>query len=208
VKDPRFAKLMVLVNSAVPLACLGWDAYHDRLGANPVNFALKTTGMLTLVFLLLSLTVTPARKISGWNFLNNFRRMLGLYAFFYACLHFLIYFTLVQSLQVRAIVADVTQRPFIIFGMTGLLAMVPLALTSTTGMIRRLGAARWKRLHQLVYVAGIAGAIHYMYVGKVATLQPRIFAAVLVVLLGYRLIGHRLPTFRKRPPAARGAVSS
>ena len=117
-KDTAFYKFVVLVNGAVPLAMLCWDAYWHQLGANPVSFAIRTTGMLTLVFLLLSLTVTPARKISGWNFLSHFRRTLGLYAFFYGLLHLSTYFVFDRSLDFAGMVSDVAARPFILVGMT------------------------------------------------------------------------------------------
>ena len=137
-KDPAFSKLVVLVNGAVPLAMLGWDGLRHRLGADPIAFAIRTTGMLTILFLLLSLTVTPARLITGWNWLSHFRRMLGLYAFFYGVLHLCLYFVFDRSLSVGGTVADVVKRPFILFGMTALILMIPLAATSTTRMIKRL----------------------------------------------------------------------
>ena len=205
-KDPGFAKFVVLVNGSVPLAILCWDAYWHQLGANPVTFALRTTGMLALVFLTLSLSVTPLRKISGWNYFSNFRRMLGLYAFFYGCLHLLTYFAFDRSLDLGSTVNDVIKRPFILVGMTALLLMVPLALTSTNAMIKRLGAARWKRLHRLAYVSAIAGVLHYYLLVKADIRQPVAFACVLAILLGYRVVGDRIPSFRKKAPAVRMAV--
>jgi DMSO/TMAO reductase YedYZ heme-binding membrane subunit len=188
-RDPRFAKFVVFVNSAVPLAMLGWDALHDNLGANPVEFAIRTTGMLTLIFLLLTLTVTPIRKLTGWNWLSHFRRMLGLYAFFYGCLHFLTYFGFYQSFNVKSVIADTIKRWFILFGMTALLMMVPLAITSTNGMIKRMGAKNWKRLHWLVYPAAIAGVVHYYLLVKADTTMPAIFGVVLGLLLWQRVSG-------------------
>jgi methionine sulfoxide reductase heme-binding subunit len=201
VKDPGFAKLVVFVNSLIPLALLCWDAWTHQLGTNPQENAIRTTGMTALVFLMLCLAVTPARKISGWNFLSHFRRMLGLFAFFYGSVHLFIYFGLYQSFNVRAVLTDTLQRPFIFLGMTALLAMVPLAATSTNGIIKKMGSARWKRLHRLVYVAGIAGVLHYYFLVKADTNRPLAFAAVLAVLLGYRL-SKRLASPAGRPPAS------
>lgn len=188
-RDPRFAKLVVFVNSAVPLTMLAWDALHDNLGANPVEFAIRTTGMLTLIFLLLTLTVTPIRKLTGWNWLSHFRRMLGLYAFFYGCLHFLTYFGFYQSFNVKNVLADTIKRWFILFGMTALLMMVPLAITSTNGMIKRMGAKRWKQLHWLIYPAAIAGVLHYYLLVKADTTMPALFGVVLGLLLWQRVSG-------------------
>jgi sulfoxide reductase heme-binding subunit YedZ len=204
--DAQYAKFLVAVNASVPLALLAYDGYHHRLGANPFNFAIHTTGMLTLIFLLLTLCVTPVRKLFSWNFASNFRRMLGLYAFFYCCLHFLLYFAFDKSGSLAAVFTDVRKRPFILFGMTGLLLMLPLAITSTNGMIKRMGAKRWKALHKLVYLAAIAGVLHYCLFGKILTGKPITFAAVLALLLIYRLFADRIPPLRRRPtPAARRA---
>jgi sulfoxide reductase heme-binding subunit YedZ len=191
-KDPRFPKLVLFVNATVPLAILAWDAYWHHLGANPVEFALRTTGMLALVFLILSLIVTPARKISGYNAFSHFRRMLGLFAFFYGITHLAIYLVLYRSFDLSAVWKDLTTRRFILLGMSALILMIPLALTSTNGMIKRLGAARWKRLHQLVYPAAVAASIHYLLVAKVFLPQPIAFAVVVWALLAYRAFGRRL----------------
>ena len=161
-KDTRFAKFLVLVNGGVPLLLLGWDAYHHQLGANPVNFAILTTGMLTLVFLMLTLLVTPVRKITGWNWLIFSRRTFGLYAFFYGCLHFLIFFglSLDHPFSVSNALSEMFKRKYLFVGITALLLMAPLAATSTNGMIKRLGAAKWKRLHRLVYLSAVAAAVY------------------------------------------------
>ncbi len=182
---------------------LGYDASQHRLGANPVEYLIRTTGMLALVFLILSLAITPARKISGWNSFSHFRKMLGLCAFFYGLLHFSSYFIFDRSLSLKSTWDDTFARPFILLGMTALLVMVPLALTSTNGMIKRLGAARWKKLHRLAYVAGAAGAIHYFLLVKADTGQPLAFSAVLILLLGYRLANAYLPALRRKPVIAR-----
>ena len=183
----RFAKFLVLINAGVPAALLGWDALHHQLGANPVNFAILTTGMLTLIFLMLTLLVTPLRKITGWNWLIFSRRTLGLYAFFYASLHFLIFFSLDRSFSFQSTLAEMVKRKYLIIGSIGLLGMVPLAITSTNAMIRRLGAKRWHALHRLVYVVAIAGVVHYYMQVKADVRKPLAFAGVLAVLLGYRV---------------------
>jgi sulfoxide reductase heme-binding subunit YedZ len=196
--DIRFAKLLVLVNGSVPAALLIWDAYNHHLGANPVNYAILTTGMSALIFLLLTLLVTPLRKISGWNWIISLRRMLGLFAFFYACAHFLIFFSLDRSFSISGTLREMVLRKYLIIGSTALLVMVPLAATSTNGMIKRLGGKRWRALHRLTYVAAIAGVIHYYMQVKADVRQPLVFAAVLTLLLGHRLVVY----WRQRKPAA------
>ena len=183
----RFAKFLVLVNAGVPVALLAWDALHHQLGANPVNFAILTTGMLTLIFLMLTLLVTPLRKLTGWNWLIFSRRTLGLYAFFYASLHFLIFFSLDRSFSIQSTLTEMVKRKYLIIGSIGLLCLVPLAITSTNAMIRRLGAKRWHALHRLIYVVAIAGVVHYYMQVKADVRLPLVFAGVLAVLLGYRV---------------------
>ena len=189
--DIRFVKFLILVNAAVPGALLAWDAWHHQLGANPVNFAILTSGMLTLVFLLLTLLVTPLRKITGWNWLIFSRRTFGLFAFFYALAHFSIFFTLDRSFSVPSTLAEMVKRKYLIIGSIGLLAMVPLAVTSTNAMIKRLGAKRWHALHRLAYVAAICGVIHYYMQVKADVRQPLAFAGVLIILLGYRVVASK-----------------
>ena len=184
--DIRFIKLLILVNGAVPLALLVWDQSHHRLGANPQNFLILTTGMMTLTFLVLTMAVTPLRKVTGWNWLIQFRRMLGLYAFFYGCLHFLCFFSLDRGFSVSSTLTEMLKRKYLIVGSTALIVMIPLAITSTNAMIKRLGGKRWRALHRLAYVAAIAGVIHYYMQVKADVRQPLMFAAVLAVLLGYR----------------------
>jgi sulfoxide reductase heme-binding subunit YedZ len=195
--DIRFAKLLILVTGAVPLTLLVWDQAHHRLGANPQNFLILTTGMMTLIFLVLTMAVTPLRKITGLNWLIQFRRMLGLYAFFYGCLHFLCFFSLDRGFSISSTLTEMVKRKYLIVGSTALLVMVPLAVTSTNAMIKRLGGKRWRALHRLAYVAVICGVIHYYMQVKADVRQPLVFAAVLAILLGYRLMDY----WRRSKPA-------
>lgn len=187
-KDARFAKTVLLVNGLVPLVMLGWDALHGRLGANPIEFFIHTTGIMALIFLALSLAVTPVRKIGGWNFLSHFRRMLGLFAFGYALLHLLAWIILDRAGSLRSVVEETIRRPFITFGMAAFLMMLPLAITSTNAAIRRMGARRWKLLHRLVYAAAISGVLHYWYKEKADIRWPLVFAIILGALLLYRIV--------------------
>ena len=192
----QFTKFLLLVNGGVPALLLGWDALHHQLGANPANFAILTTGMLALVFLMLTMLVTPLRKITGWNWLVFSRRTFGLYAFFYASLHFLIFFCLDRGFSVSSTLSEMVKRKYLLVGITGLLAMVPLAITSTNAMIKRLGGKRWRALHRLAYVAAGAGVLHYYMQVKADVRRPLLFAAALALLLGCRLLA-----WRQRPAA-------
>jgi DMSO/TMAO reductase YedYZ heme-binding membrane subunit len=203
-RDPGFAKFVLFVNSLVPGVLLSMDAYNHHLGAEPIRISQDVTGMTALVFLLLTLSVTPLRKITGWNWLSHFRRMLGLFAFAYASAHFLIYFVFDQNFDFSASVRDALHHYFILLGLAALLMMIPLAITSTNGMIKRLGAARWKQVHWLIYPIAICGVVHY-YLFRSAKNQityPLTFAAILGILLGYRLAARRLGKLRSRPAAA------
>ncbi|HEY1685989.1 MAG TPA: protein-methionine-sulfoxide reductase heme-binding subunit MsrQ [Tepidisphaeraceae bacterium] len=200
--DPRFAKLVVFVNAVVPLSLLLWDGAFGSLGVNPVEFAIRTTGMLALIFLMLSLCVTPLRRITGVNYFSHFRRMLGLFAFFYGCVHLCLYFIFDRGFDLVRVVEDMLQRPFIFFGAAALLLMLPLAITSTNKMIKRLGAMRWKRLHRLAYVAAWAGVGHYYLLVKADTRKPSGFAIALGILLVFRLI-----YFLTHRPGAKAAVA-
>jgi methionine sulfoxide reductase heme-binding subunit len=186
-KDIKFYKLLVFTNALVPLALLGWDWRRGQLGANPLDFLTRTTGTLTLVFLLLTLAVTPLRKWTGAQWLVRLRRMIGLYAFFYGSLHLLTYVWFDKAFGASLIVEDVWRRPFIAVGMLGVLLMVPLAVTSTDKMIKRLGGRRWQKLHKLTYVSAVAGVLHYYLLVKSDTTKPLVFAGLLAVLLGYRI---------------------
>src|SRR5574339_682633 len=195
--DIKFSKSLIFVNSLVPAALLGWDAYQKQLGANPLEFITHTTGALTLIFLLLSLAVTPLLKIFQQSWLIKFRRMLGLFAFFYGCLHLLTYLWFDKAFAFAAIPHDVAKRPFIAFGMLSFFLMVPLAITSTNKMVKRLGGKRWSRLHKVVYLAAIAGVLHYYLLVKADIRKPVAFGVVLAVLLGYRLFKKYIPSFKR-----------
>lgn len=188
VTDIKFNKILIFINSLVPLALLGWDAYRGQLGANPIEFFLRTTGILTLMFLLITLAVTPLRKLTGWNSLIKYRRMLGLYSFFYVCLHFSTYIIFDRGLNLFGTLGDIVQRPFIAIGMASFILMIPLAVTSTNGMIKRLGGKRWAKLHRLIYYIAIGGVIHYLMIVKSDIFWPAIFGVILAVLLGYRVM--------------------
>jgi len=187
-RDVRFTKFLILVNALVPGALLAWDAAHGQLGVNGVNYALHTTGLLALIFLLLTLAVTPLRKLTGWNTVLAYRRALGLFAFAYTCTHFLIFFVFDRALSVASTVHEILTRKYLLIGTTALLLMVPLAVTSTNAMQLRLGARRWKALHRAIYLVASLGALHYYMLVKSDTRQPLAFAAVLALLLGFRPI--------------------
>ncbi len=204
-KDVRFSKVVLLVNGLVPLAILLWDVYRKQVGANPLEFVTRTTGMLTLVFLTLTLALTPVRKITGLNWLVRLRRMLGLYAFFYGCLHLLTYVWFDRFFNFREMVKDIAQRPFIAVGMTAFFLMVPLAITSTDRMLKRIGGKRWGKLHKLIYVAGVAGVLHYWLLVKSDTRLPLTFGFIVLLLLGHRLF---LKYYPPETPAPRKSIIS
>jgi sulfoxide reductase heme-binding subunit YedZ len=188
----RFTKWVVILNCIVPVMLLAWDAVQGDLGANPVNFAIRTTGMLSLIFLVLSLTITPLSRLFGWSSLGQFRRVFGLYAFFHASTHFGLFFLFDRSANVADTLSEIGMRRYLLVGTVGLLIMLPLAITSTNGMIQRLGPKRWKMLHRSAYIAAAAGTLHYFMLVKADTTLPLLFAAVLSVLFGYRLVAHYL----------------
>jgi len=192
-KGVKFSKFVLFINGLVPVTLLLWDVYHKRVGANPLEFVTRTTGMLTLVFLIITLAVTPLRKITGANWLVKFRRIVGLFAFFYGATHLITYLWFDRFFNVRSIVGDVGQRPFIAIGMMAFFLMVPLAVTSTDKMVKRLGGKLWIKLHRLVYVAGVLGVIHYWMLVKSDTRLPLTFAFILLLLLGYRLFVKYFP---------------
>ncbi len=185
--EVKFNKITLFINALVPLALLFWDAYWQKLGANPVEYFLRTTGVLTIVFLFLTLSITPLRKYYGWNQLIKFRRMLGLYAFFYGFLHLITYSVFDKSLNISAIAADIWKRPFIAVGMASFFLMIPLAVTSTNGMIKRLGGKNWQKLHYLIYLTAIGGVVHFYMIVKSDITYPFLFAVVLLGLFWFRI---------------------
>jgi sulfoxide reductase heme-binding subunit YedZ len=203
-KDTRFAKLVLLINGLVPLTLLLWDVWRKQVGANPLEFVTRTTGMLTLMFLLISLAVTPVRRITGLNWLTRFRRMLGLFAFFYGSLHLLTYVAFDRFFHLTTIPGDVVKRPFIAIGMTAFFLMLPLAITSTNKMVKRLGGQRWRLLHRVVYLSGILGVLHYYMLVKSVVRLPMTFAFLLAVLLGFRLFAKY---YGSSPPSVSNSIA-
>jgi methionine sulfoxide reductase heme-binding subunit len=186
----RSLKLLTFLLCLGPLAVLVWKGFHELLGANPVDVITRTTGRWTLIFLLITLSVSPLRKLIRLPWLIRFRRMLGLFAFFYGSLHLMTYVWLDKFFDVPAMLHDIAERRFITAGMTAWALMVPLALTSTAWSIRRLGGKRWQRLHRLIYFSAAAGVIHFIWLVKADLRRPLTYGAVLVLLLAFR-IGQR-----------------
>ena len=203
-------KPLFFLGALIPFGLLVLDTVVGDLGANPIEALTHRTGFWTITFLMVTLGVSPARRILRVNALIRMRRMAGLFAFFYGCLHFLIY-GLDQSyfagvgLSLALIVEDVAKRPYITVGFASFLLLVPLALTSTKGWVRRLGGKRWQRLHQVVYIAASGGVLHFLWLVKADLFRPTIFATVLVTLLGFRLVPRR---GRGRKPATSAGASS
>ena len=190
-RGARLLKPLVFILSLVPVGYLALGALQGTLGANPIENITRSTGIWTLRFMLITLAVTPIRRLSGWNDIVRVRRMLGLFAFFYGSLHLVTYVWLDQFFDWAAIVKDVAKRPFITAGFTAYVLLVPLALTSTAGMIRRLGGRRWRRLHRLAYASAAIGIVHYWWLVKLDTRPPRNYAILLAVLLLARLFAVR-----------------
>jgi methionine sulfoxide reductase heme-binding subunit len=182
----KIAKAVIFTASLIPLALLAYYAYTDNLGANPIEVITHWTGDSTIVLLLITLAVTPLRRVSGRNDAIKFRRLLGLFAFFYACLHFTTYIWLDQFFDFPGMLKDVAKRPFITVGFASFVLLIPLALTSTAGMVRRLGK-RWQKLHRLIYLAAAGGVVHYWWLVKKDIRWPLAYGVVLVLLLGFRL---------------------
>jgi methionine sulfoxide reductase heme-binding subunit len=183
----KWAKVVVFLVCLGPLGLLIWEALHDELSANPTQFLEHATGDWTLRFVAITLSISPLRKFLRLPNLIRFRRMLGLFAFFYVCLHFSIYLVFDRVLDFTGLWADVMKRKYITVGFTGFVLMIPLAVTSTAGMIRRLGGKRWQKLHRLIYLTAIAGVIHFLWLVKSDIHRPLEYAAVMTILLGWRL---------------------
>jgi sulfoxide reductase heme-binding subunit YedZ len=179
-------KVIVWLLCLAPIAIWAYQGFHEQLGANPVDRIQNKTGLVTIRLLMLTLAVTPLRRITGWNWIIRFRRLLGLFTFFYGVIHLLIYSVADHEMNIAEILTDVSKRPFILLGMLGLLAMLPLAITSTAGWIRRLGGKNWNRLHKLIYVTGVAGVIHFWLRVKKDHSEPNMYIAILAVLFAIR----------------------
>jgi sulfoxide reductase heme-binding subunit YedZ len=199
----RVLKPVLFVLALVPLALLVWNALHDGLGANPVEAITFETGEWGLRFLLITLCVTPLRRITGWQPLARIRRMLGLFAFFYVCLHFLTYIVLDAFFDFRYILEDITDRTYITLGFTSFLLLTPLAVTSTNAMLRRLGGQRWRRLHRLAYAAAAGGVLHFLWLVKADLREPLIYLGILLLLFLARVPGIAERLAKIRTPARR-----
>lgn len=186
-KPLALKKTALFIACLLPLSYLTWRAFTGGLGANPIEAISRDTGAWTLRLLLATLAITPLRRLSGRAGLIRYRRMLGLFAFFYACLHLLAYVVLDQFFAWHAIAADILKRPYLTVGALAFALLVPLALTSTQAMMRRLGGRRWQRLHRLVYPAAVLGVLHYLWLVKADLREPLLYAFALAILLLLRL---------------------
>ncbi len=201
----RALKLVIWVLALLPFVRLLYLGATGQYGANPLEFVTRSTGTWTLVMLCLTLAITPLRRLTGWNWLIRMRRMLGLFAFFYGLQHFLLWIGVDRGFDLAYMIKDVYKRPFITVGFTAFMLMVPLALTSTNGMVRRLGGKRWQALHRLVYAIAVLAILHYWWhkAGKNDFSEVSIYAAVVFVLLGMRVWWRlRKPAAGTRQPAA------
>lgn len=181
-------KSLVFTLALLPLAYYGWGLWHDTLGANPIEAVTRGMGTWALNFLLITLTVTPLRKLSGWNTVGRLRRMLGLFCFFYASLHLTSYLWFDQFFDWSEIAKDILKRPFITIGMAAFVLLVPLAATSHNAAIRRMGGKRWQALHRTVYGIAIFAVLHYSWLVKADQSQPLLYGSILALLLGYRVL--------------------
>ena len=199
-KVRRIAKPLLFAASLLPLGLMLWWGVNDRLGANPIEKLTHLTGDWALRFLLITLAVTPLRRLTGWVWLMRLRRMLGLFAFFYALLHFSTYLVLDQFFAWQEIAKDIVKRPYITVGFTAFVLLIPLAVTSTNAMMRRLGR-RWQQLHQLVYVIASFAVLHYLWLVKADTRDPIFYGLILVFLLGFRAVRQRRNLLQARSVA-------
>jgi len=202
-----FLKIAAFGACLIPFGQLLYNGYQGDLGANPIETITRFTGSWSLIILLVTLGVTPLRRLTGWKDLIKLRRMLGLFAFFYVLLHFSTFLVLDHFFDFDRIAKDILKRPYVTVGFTGFVLMIPLAITSTAKMIRRLGK-RWQQLHRLVYLVGIAGVIHFYWLVKSDIRRPAQYGAVLVLLLGYRLAAKWAPVFAPRFSSKPSAVGS
>lgn len=198
----RLIKIAIFLAALIPLERLLWKAFHDGLGANPIEVITHSTGDWTLILVLATLSITPLRRITRQYWLIGVRRMIGLFAFFYGTLHFLTYIWLDKFFDVHEMLKDIGKRRFITVGFAAFVLMIPLALTSTAWSIRRLGGKRWQRLHRLIYLTGILAVIHYFWLVKADHRKPIEFGVVLGILLLYRVgvwMSERVSDRRKQP---------
>jgi len=202
----RWVRLIVFLAGLAPALWLAWQTWTANLTANPLEYITHFTGDWTIRLIVVTLAVTPLRKLLRLPDLIRFRRMIGLYAFFYGCLHFLTWLWLDKLFDIQEMLKDVAKRRFITAGMAALLSMLPLALTSTTGWIRRLGGKRWQRLHRLVYFTGVAAVVHYYWLVKSDIRLPLLYGALVALALGYRVVASLLA--RQRRPARKPAPSA
>ncbi len=184
----RWGKVLLFLACLAPGLILTWKGFHQDLGANPIEFITHATGDWTLRLLVATLAISPLRRLLNWPELVRFRRMLGLFAFFYGCLHFLTYLWLDKFFDMSEITKDIWKRPFITAGFLAFAAMAPLAVTSTADWIRRLGGRRWQMLHCLVYVSAVAGVVHYYWLVKSDVRRPVLYGSIFALLLAYRLV--------------------
>ncbi|HKV95209.1 MAG TPA: protein-methionine-sulfoxide reductase heme-binding subunit MsrQ [Candidatus Angelobacter sp.] len=202
----RPLKLLAFVVCLGPAFVLTWKGFHNLLGANPIDVITRTTGRWTLTFLLITLGITPLRRITRMAWLIRFRRMLGLFAFFYGSLHLMTYVWLDKFFDVHDMLHDIAKRRFITVGMTAWALMLPLALTSTAGWIRRLGGKRWQKLHRLIYFSAAAGVVHFIWLVKADLRRPLTYGAILVALLAFRIFMWIKARLSSRPAAVRQAI--
>jgi len=194
----RYFKPVIFLACLAPVFVLGWQGFHAGLGPNPIEKITHATGDWTLRFLLITLSITPLRKITRQYWLINFRRMLGLFAFFYGFLHLMTYVWLDKFFDVHEMLHDIAKRKFITAGMTAFTLMIPLALTSTRWSIRKLGGKRWQALHRLIYLSAAAGVIHYIWLVKADLRKPLVYASILGILLLYRVVAWLMPRWTSR----------
>ena len=193
----KWIKAGIFLVCLLPVASLLWRGLHNGLTANPIEFITHATGDWTLRFILVTLCITPLRKLLALPELIRFRRMVGLFAFFYGCLHFTTYIWLDKFFDLKEVWKDIAKRPYITVGFLAFVLLIPLAITSTAGWIRRLGGRRWQLLHRAIYISAVAGVIHYYWLVKSAVLRPLAYAAIVAVLLLWRLAA----MFRSGPDA-------
>lgn len=194
-------KISIFVASLIPAVWLTYALLTNQLGANPIEAITRETGLWALRFLWLTLLITPLRWLTGWNSVVTLRRMLGLYVFFYATLHMLLYLWLDQFFDINDIITDIIKRPFITIGFFTFTALIPLVVTSNNKMVKRLGGKRWKKLHRLTYFIAIASSIHFYMLVKLDKTEPLFYITLLVLLLGIRLYRFYIPKMRLSPTA-------